>query len=96
MIAVLDGGARFTRGHRAITVDDHQLICVLDDALQTMLGEHNGEAEVVNQTGYRGEYLLGRTRIECRGRFVEHQDPGVARSAPIRWRLAAARHPRAA
>ena len=50
---------------------------VLDDALEAMLGEHDGDAEVVDEPGDRGEHLLGRGRVERRGGFVEHEHPRV-------------------
>ena len=50
---------------------------VLHDPLESVLGEHDGDPEVVNEPGDGGEHLLGRGRVERGGGFVEHQDPGM-------------------
>ena len=61
----------------AVAGEEHHAVGVLHDALQAVLGDHDGDAEVVDEAGDRGEHLLGRGGIERGGRLVEHQHPGV-------------------
>src|SRR5665647_2608175 len=42
-----------------------------------MLGEKDGQPEVMDEPGEGGENLLRGDRVEGRGRFVQHQDPRV-------------------
>ena len=51
----------------------HDAVGVLHDALEAVLGEQHGDAEVVHQALQRGQHLLGRTGIERRGGLVEHE-----------------------
>ena len=55
---------------------DHA-VGVLHDALHAVLGHDDGDAEVVHETGDRGEHLFGRGRVEGGGRFVEHEHARV-------------------
>ena len=48
-----------------------------DHPLQPVLGEQHRDADVVDQAGERGEHVLGGGRVECGGRLVEHDEPGV-------------------
>ena len=42
-----------------------------------MLGQDDGDAQIVDQAGDRGEHILGAGRVESRGRLVQDQDPRV-------------------
>ena len=56
----------------------HDAVGVLHDALEAVLGEQHGDAEVVHEPLQRGQDLFGRTGIERRGRLVEHEHLRVA------------------
>ena len=45
--------------------------------LEPVLRDEDGDAEVVDQSGERGEHVLGGGRVERGGRLVEHQQPRV-------------------
>jgi hypothetical protein len=55
----------------------HHAVGVLQDALDAVLGHHDGDCEVVHEPGHGGQHLLGAGRVECRRWLVEHQHPGV-------------------
>ena len=58
----------------AVVIDVHDSIGVLDYSLKAVFGGHHRDAEIVDEPRQRGEYIVGRRRIE-RGRWlVEHQD----------------------
>ena len=82
-------------GDRAVAGEVDDAVGVLHDPFEPVLGEHDGDAEVVHEPGDRGQHLLGRGRVERRGRLVEHEHRGDGRSAPSRSRPAAAGRPRA-
>ncbi len=63
-------------GWRARGQQQH-LVGVLDDPLQPVLGHQHGGAEVVHQPLEDGQHLLGRARVERRGRLVQDQDARV-------------------
>ena len=50
---------------------------VLEDPLDPVLGDDDGDGEVVHETGDRGEHVLGARGVQGRGRLVEDDDPGV-------------------
>ena len=60
-------------------LDQHQPVGERDDAFHPVLGEHDGQPEVVDEPGEGSEHLFGSGRVECGGRLVEHQDPRVHR-----------------
>ena len=62
---------------RAVRAHLDDPVGVLDDPFEPVLGQQHGDAEVVDQPGDRGQHLLGRRRVEGRGRLVEDQDAGV-------------------
>ena len=55
----------------------HQGVGEGQHPLEPVLGQHHRDVEVVDQPGQRGQHVLGRGRVERRGRLVEHQDPRV-------------------
>ncbi len=57
----------------------HDPVGVLHDPFEPVLGQHDRDAEVVHQPGDRREHLLGRGRVERRGRLVEHEHARVRR-----------------
>ena len=61
----------------AVAGDEDHPVGVLRDPLEPVLGEEDGEPEVVHQPLERGEDLLGGERVERRGGLVEHEDPRV-------------------
>ncbi len=54
--------------------DEQDGVGVVDDALEAVLGDQHGHADVVDQSVQRGEHLLGSDRVECRRRLVQDQD----------------------
>ena len=50
----------------AVGADLQHPVGVLHDALEAVLGEHHGDAEVVHEPGDRREHLLGRGRVQRR------------------------------
>ena len=64
------GGARPSRA----VLEQHDGVGVLHDALEAVLGHHDGDAEVVDEAGDGGEHLFGGGGVERRGRLVEHED----------------------
>ena len=57
----------------------HHAVGVLQHPLEPVLGHQHGDAEVVHEAGHGGEHLLGRGRVERRGRLVEDEHPRVRR-----------------
>ena len=58
--------------------DDQHLVGVLDHALEAVLGQDHGDAQVVHEALQCGQHLLGGARVQGGGRLVEDQDPRVA------------------
>ena len=56
--------------------DEHGAVGERRGALEPVLGEHDGRAEVVVQSGERGEHVVGALRIELRRGLVEHEHRG--------------------
>ena len=67
-------GHRRSDGQATVCSDDCDTRRVLHDPFQSMFGEENGEAEIVDESGEDRQHVLGRARIERRGGFVEDQD----------------------
>ncbi len=83
----LEDGARIAGSDAAVAVHVRDGVGVVDDALEPVLGQQHGDAEVVHEPGDGREDVFGRVRIECGGRFVEHQPRGCAVSTdPIATR----------
>ena len=61
----------------ALAGDERDPVGERHDALEPVLGQEHGQAEVVDEPGDRGEDVLGRGRVEGRGGFVEHQHARV-------------------
>ena len=61
----------------AVTGDEADPVGERDHALEPVLGEEHGQAEVVDQAGDGREDLLGRRRVEGGGGLVEDQHAGV-------------------
>ena len=59
-------------------VDEDDSVRVVHDALQPVLRQDHRDAEVVHDPVQGGEHLLGRDRVERRGRLVEHEICGPA------------------
>ncbi|CAM5678635.1 hypothetical protein SRIMM317S_03249 [Streptomyces rimosus subsp. rimosus] len=72
---MMSAGAPMTGARRGGQQDD--LVRVLHDALQAVLGQQDRGAEVVHQTLQYGEHLFGGGRVEGRGRLVQDQHLGV-------------------
>jgi hypothetical protein len=49
------------------------------DAFEAVFGDEDGDAEVLDEAGDRGEDVFGGGRVECGGRFVEDDDAGGGR-----------------
>ena len=64
---------------RPVAGHQHHPVGERDHPLQPVLGDQDGEADVVDQPGQGGQHLLGRGRVQRGGRFVENQQPGVHR-----------------
>lgn len=60
---------------RAGRGEEGDLVGVLDDAFQSVLGHQDRRAEVVDEALEDREDLLRGRRVECGGRFVEDEDP---------------------
>ena len=85
--AELDDRRRHVRGRQhvgrravanpAVGADREHPVGVLHDPLEPVLGDQRGDAEVVDEPGDRGQHVLGRGRVERRGRLVEHEHLGV-------------------
>jgi hypothetical protein len=46
------------------------------NALEPVLGQQHGQAEVMDQPRQRAQHLFRGRRVEGRRRFVEDEDPG--------------------
>ena len=57
----------------------NQAVYVGQDPLQTVLGQHNRQLGAISEAHQRLEHILGRKRIELRGRLVKNQDAGPQR-----------------
>ena len=60
------------RGDDAIG-DDHGALRERRRALEAVLREHDGRAQVGVEARERCEHVVGALRVELRGRLVEHQ-----------------------
>ena len=56
---------------------DDDAVGVLHDALESVLGKQNGDAEVVHEALQCGEHFLSCGRVEGGGRLVEDEHPRV-------------------
>ena len=65
--------ARVAGGDAAVAVHVGDGVGVVHHALEAVLGEQHGDAEVVHEPGDGREHVLGRVRVERGGRFVEHE-----------------------
>ena len=79
---------RQARGHNAWVIEQggraqgrqiEHTVGVLHDALQPVLAQHDGQPQILVEVTERDEHLLGRLRIELRGRLVQHQHFGLQR-----------------
>ena len=65
--------ARVAGGDAAVTVHVGDGVGVVHHALEPVLGEQHGDAEVVHEASDGREHVLGRVRVERGRRFVEHE-----------------------
>ena len=72
-VAERAGGGQASRA----VLEQHDGVGVLHHPFEPVLGHHDRDAEVVDEARDGRQHLLGRRRVERRGRFVEHQDPRV-------------------
>ncbi len=66
-------------GSPALAGDEDHPVGVLHHPFEAVLGHQHRDAEVVHQPREDGEHLLGRRRVERRGRLVEHEHPRARR-----------------
>ena len=59
------------------TRDVHDPVGVLQDPLQSMLGEDHGDAEVMDEALQCREDLLRCPGVQCTRGLIEHQHAGV-------------------
>ena len=73
--------------------DDQHLVGVLDHPFEAVLGQDDGDAQVVHEALQGCEDLLGGARVQGRRRLVEDEDPGVAGQRRADRARAGARRP---
>ena len=65
-------------GDSTIKVHFDDPVGVLDDSLEAMFGQDDGDAEVMDESGDGGQNFFGRGRVEGRRRLVEDQNLWVS------------------
>ena len=66
----------------ATLVEREHAIGMGKDALEAVLGDDDGAAELAVDAAHRVEEVLGRDRVELARRLVEHEHVGLHRHNP--------------